>query len=599
MFFKNKKSAIIPIDFHEPWWHVPLSQRWYLFLSCFGEVFITIFNTLTPLIFGAIFELKRFDYFIYFSASYLLIVAFHYWVKRALIDLELRCIHSTHYHAHTWFLTVDPIYHAHRESGAILGKIDRASRSYEELLDAISIEILPALTGVITALISLGQESLTLSLLLLALLVGVVILNIILARAFIVPLEQKLIKADDAVKTASVENLAQFNLIRSYFASPFINEQLRIKDEKVSDRERRLWNANVNLYTSIKAIYQITVFILGWYLLIAINNGAMSIVTGISLLLMYLRGTYDIIYLERPIRVTLRSVTRIQDLYSFIIGFGQQTYPVLPTDPHEIVSIERDTTIDLNANDISFMYHNHQPLLKHHTLELVVPWAQEHKLYGIIGPSGIGKSTLLSILGGQIKPTTGNVMLNGIDIYTLDDTERQTLLAMQGQVAASLRGTLKYNLLFGLPENHHYQEQHLITVLKQVGLWDIFKLKQGLLTSIGEGGMSLSGGQRQRLNFASLYLRAQFFKPILILIDEPTSSLDEVSEQAITQMILELSKNALTIVIAHRLKTLENAAGILDFSQVITQKNIKFMTPQELLQTSEYYQQLMTGKKSL
>src|SRR5690349_21392496 len=114
MIFRAKNNTtIIPIDFHQPWWRVPLSQRWYLLLACVGEVLITIYNTLTPLAFGAIFELKRIDYFMYFSASYIVVVAFHYWVKRALIDLELRCIHSTHYHAHTWFLTVDPIYHAH------------------------------------------------------------------------------------------------------------------------------------------------------------------------------------------------------------------------------------------------------------------------------------------------------------------------------------------------------------------------------------------------------------------------------------------------------------------------------------------------------
>ena len=109
----------------------------------------------------------------------------------------------------------------------------------------------------------------------------------------------------------------------------------------------------------------------------------------------------------------------------------------------------------------------------------------------------------------------------------------------------------------------------------------------------------MSGGQRQRLSFAGLYIRAQFYKPLLILIDEPTSSLDEISEMEITRMIEELAEHSVTLVIAHRLKTIEHAIGIIDLSLLSEDKKITPYTPADLLERSNYYAQLMGGKLQL
>ena len=227
-----------------------------------------------------------------------------------------------------------------------------------------------------------------------------------------------------------------------------------------------------------------------------------------------------------------------------------------------------------------------------------MPVEQENKLYGIIGPSGIGKSTLINILGGQLKPTHGSIQINGIDIYAVDDAERKKIIALQGQVATNMRGSLKYNLLFGI-DDHSFTDEYLILVLERVGLWHIFQQIGGLDTFVGESGMNLSGGQRQRLNFANLYLRAIFYRPQVVLIDEPTSSLDEVSEQAITQMIIEVAQTAVTLVIAHRLKTLESATAILDFSTLQESTNLKFVPVKLLKKSSKYFKELLQNKIEL
>lgn len=260
------------------------------------------------------------------------------------------------------------------------------------------------------------------------------------------------------------------------------------------------------------------------------------------------------------------------------------------------------------SNNLHFDYNEKTRVFENHEINLVVNSEQQNKLYGIIGPSGTGKTTLLSILGGQLKPTSGDIIISGINIYKVNDLVRRGLIAMQMQTATSLRGKLKYNLLFGIPDLESenggekeaiYTDDYLIDILKKVGIWPIFKDKNGLDTLIGEGGLNLSGGQRQRLNFAGLYLRSLYFKPSLILIDEPTSSLDEISEKAITDMINDLASRAMTLVVAHRLKTLEEAIAIFDSSMISESKVINFHTRAELMQMSQYYQDLMAGRVQL
>jgi ATP-binding cassette subfamily B protein len=598
MFFLNHDLLII--DFKKKWWHLLWLQKKSFFFVMFGEVIINVFETLTPVILGALFTYRRYDYFIYFTALWFFMIIFQDFTRKVTTSFSLRCVHSIHFNAHEYFLTVDPAYHAHRESGAILAKIDRAARGYEYFIDAVLIDILGYMAGIITALITLLQESFVLALVLFLLLFFIFLLNTKLSQFFIIPLEHYLIRADDAVKTTSQENLAQVNLIRSYFASNEISLQLYEDDKNLFLQERSLGYANITMWSSIKIMYLATVFILGTYLLREINIGSISVISGISLIVMYIQGTYGIISIERPIRVALKSFTRIKDLFSFIPSFGKQTFPVLQES--SVVALPPVFTqgISIAARDISFWYSKSTKIFDHQNFILEIPEDQPNKLYGIIGPSGVGKSTLISILGGQLKPLTGSVRINNIDIYQVNDTIRKSLIALQGQVATSMRGDLKYNLLFGLPEGQTaYNDEYLINLLHRVGLWQIFKDKKGLQTPVGEGGLTLSGGQRQRLNFASLYLRASYYKPHVILIDEPTSSLDEVSEQAITDMMIELAHKALTLIIAHRIKTIQTAVGILDFSLIAREKNMRLYTQQELLETSFYYQQLMRGKISL
>jgi len=257
--------------------------------------------------------------------------------------------------------------------------------------------------------------------------------------------------------------------------------------------------------------------------------------------------------------------------------------------------ISEQAEISFVAQQLKFKHSGRVPLFNKQSLVLKVPICGESKLYGIIGFSGQGKSTLLSILGGQLKPQGGTVLINGKNIYEMNDEQRRKYIAIQHQSNSTMRGSVKYNLTFGLPAKQIYSKQDLIRILERLGLWELFNRRRGLDTPLSEGGLSLSTGQRQRLNFAALYLRASYYRPRLILIDEPTSHLDEASEKVVVEMMRELAENSLVLIVTHRFKPLEYATGILDLSIQDKDKDFVFLKPQELALQSYYYQQLAQG----
>lgn len=597
----KNKIHILPVNFNHSWTTIILRQKLYLSIALLCEMLVQVFYTLVPLLIGWIIEQNQFYYLVYLIAGWLLAIIGEYVTIYYATLLEQQCINSIQYNAYEFFLTVDPIYHSTRSTGKLFAKIERAARSYEDFLDNIMLDLAPTTIGVITVVGSFFWINSTLGLLALTLLLLVAALNITLnlftGKAF----ETNVIKADDTMKALSVESLTQVQLIRSCFASNEIAQKVKNKNHQLMVTEGSGWLAfsAINFITRIAYLASIT--LLGYAVIQSISKGAITTLIGTTLLITYIRGTYEIIKIGRKLRKLIKSITRIKDLFAFIQSFGQRTFPVLK---HQLeqkhIPIEQAieaNTIELKVQELYFDYSPKAKIFQNHTMYLAIPVNQKNKLYGIIGPSGMGKTTFLSLLGGQLKPTRGSIELNGISVYSIDDTLRRKLIAIQGQIASNLSGTLRSNLLIGLPKDKHiYTDEAMITVLQEVGIWTIFEEKNGLDTPIGEGGLTLSGGQRQRLNFAGLYLRARYYKPLLILIDEPTSSLDEVSERAITGMIHQLAQDSLTLVIAHRLKTLEAAIAILDFSLLDKSKNIQFLPIDELKQKSSYYQRLIEGQ---
>lgn len=586
----QKKLKLLPIDFTRPWWYLIVAQKGLFIAVVMLLMSSQMFLTLAPFFIAKTLESGALWAYGLLFVGWLSIDFINTYARQLNTRFQLQCIHSIYQNAHNFLLTRDPQYHVYRSSGAVLGKIDRAARGYEELLDQIVFELAPLFISLVTIAVILSSYSFVLALFITGSFVAIASSGYFFAKYRFRYWEKGFIETDDAFRSAAVENLTQIQLVRATFASDYMSEKLAGAAQTNMRSESRVWLSYILAAFSLNVFYTFTIFclllVLFWY----IKIGIISIISATGLTLAYINGTRELAKIIKPFRRYMRGWAAVIDLFEFIPLFGKQTYPVI--GPAAVIS-RKDDTITIEAHNISFSY-GIAAIFNGHTLNISSKKSDMIHLYGIIGPSGSGKTTLLSILGGQLKPVSGMVMINGIDIYSITDATRRTIITLQGQIATNLKGTVKYNMLFGLPADHGYEDEYLNGLLERVGLFSI--LKDGLKTSLGEGGLNFSGGQRQRLNFAALYLRACYYKPLLILIDEPTSSLDEVSEAAITQMITELASMSITLVVAHRLKTLNKAKGLIDLSLIGREREIIAYTASELYDRSAYFRALKERK---
>lgn len=171
---------------------------------------------------------------------------------------------------------------------------------------------------------------------------------------------------------------------------------------------------------------------------------------------------------------------------------------------------------------------------------------------GIIGASGAGKTTAIDIMLGLLKPQSGQVLVDGIDIEENMESWLECL-AYIPQTIFLMDDSIKANVAFGKNKSE-VDEKRIWEVLREAQLEDFVKnLPDGINTAIGEAGVRLSGGQRQRIGIA----RALYNNPDILFFDEATSALDSETEAAIMEAINQLKGNKTLIIIAHRLTTIE------------------------------------------
>ncbi|MWN89559.1 cysteine/glutathione ABC transporter ATP-binding protein/permease CydC [Gilliamella sp. Pra-s65] len=196
----------------------------------------------------------------------------------------------------------------------------------------------------------------------------------------------------------------------------------------------------------------------------------------------------------------------------------------------------------LQLNNINFSYPN-QPFAVLTDFSLTVK-AGEH--IGLIGKTGCGKSTLLSLITRSWEPNSGEIFINDKPINQLDEPTLRQAIAVVPQVITIFSDSLRHNLLIG---NQRATDEQLIAVLHQVELDKLLTTEQGLNLLLGQGGRSLSGGEIRRIGLA----RALLHNSPLILMDEPTESLDQQTEQQMIQLIKKTCNGKTLLMVTHRL----------------------------------------------
>ena len=207
----------------------------------------------------------------------------------------------------------------------------------------------------------------------------------------------------------------------------------------------------------------------------------------------------------------------------------------------------------IELNNVSFTYPtNHKPSLQNISLS-----AKPGKMIALVGPSGSGKSTLINLIIGFLRPSHGEVTVDGLDYKTLDLRTVRKYLSVVPQESVLFDGTIAENIAYGLSGVTH---KEIELALKDANAWQFVQaFDAGIETLVGERGARLSGGQRQRLAIARALIR----NPRILILDEATSALDSESEKLIQDALSVLMKNRTTFVVAHRLSTVKEADQIL------------------------------------
>lgn len=229
--------------------------------------------------------------------------------------------------------------------------------------------------------------------------------------------------------------------------------------------------------------------------------------------------------------------------------------------------------------NVSFKYkEGYEHVLKDISLQIKVG-----EYVALVGPSGVGKTTLCSLLPRFYEVSSGEIRVDGKNISDVTLLSLRKNIGIVQQDVYLFAGTVRENIRYGKLEA---SEEEIIAAAKKANAHDfIMALPQGYATDIGQRGVKLSGGQKQRLSVARVFLK----DPPIIIFDEATSALDNESEKAVQDSLEELTHNRTTLVIAHRLSTVRNAQRII----VLTDNGIEEQgTHKELIARNGTYANL-------
>jgi ABC-type multidrug transport system fused ATPase/permease subunit len=423
----------------------------------------------------------------------------------------------------------------------------RISADVTQIQDAVSVMLAELLRGILTLLIGLALI-LYISLKLTLVMLSIIPVIIVIALVFSKTIRKFARQAQDQL--ADSGTIVQETLQGIANVKAFGNEWFEIKRyTKSIDTVVNLAIKNGRFRGLFVSFLLFSVFgaivLVVWYAVkIQMNFGDL---TAFVVYTAFVGGTMaGFADLYSQLQKTLGATQRVREL------LREQTEDV--TVIEEPIKEEYKMHGEVSINNVAFSYPSRPEI---EVLKDVSIHASRGQQIAIVGPSGAGKSTMVSLLLRMYDPVKGQILFDGKPASSFPLSQLRKQMALVPQDILLFGGTIKENIAYGKPEASNQEIEE--AARKANAHQFITSFPEGYETIVGERGIKLSGGQRQRIAIARAILK----DPIILILDEATSSLDSESEALVQEAIYNLMQNRTSFVIAHRLSTIRNADQIV------------------------------------
>lgn len=462
-------------------------------------------------------------------------------------------------------------FYDNQKVGGLLSRITSDLFDITELLHHGPEDIIISIIKIFGAFIVLVNINVPLALITFAFVPVMIVYAFHFNRKMQIAFKQRRVKVGE-INGQIEDSLSGIRVVKSFANENIEMEKFHIGNENFVEAKRISYKHMAGYHSGLNGLTtMVTVAVLVGGVSF-MSTGAIA-ATDLLTFLLYINNFTE------PVKKLVNFTEMFQNGYSGFERF-MEIMDIVPDiqDAKEAISVN-GLKGDIVFDNVSFCYEsNNEKVLNHIHLNV-----KAGEYMALVGASGVGKTTLCSLIPRFYDVTHGSIKIDGIDIRYIKLDDLRNHIGIVQQDVYLFAGTIMENIRYGNPKA---SDSEVIEAAKRANAHEfIMSFPEGYQTDIGQRGAKLSGGQKQRLSIARVFLK----NPPILIFDEATSALDNESEQVVQQSLEELAKNRTTFVIAHRLSTIRNAKRIL----VLTENGIEEEgTHDELMEKKGAYETL-------